>query len=470
MATAAPALKQVAVELDSGESITLEEGHIDVPENRADENARTISIGFRRVPALAGTQGAPTFLLAGGPGSSYNQQLEDGGYLQEDKARLIRLFQPHGDVIIVDLRGGYLSTPHAECTGPRQKWRVIKTQAQFLDLWQASAAACREKLLDEGFDLDGYTVLEAAADVLAVADALGYDQLGLFGISFGSHWAITLARVAPTRISHMIISGVEGLDETVDDPIATTAALERIAGSARGAWNGAHGFDNPLQAATGLIETPPRERPVSRGLTPYELGTSLRGGLDYSLTKRRHMTDWPAEYAKLLKGAFFMTQARRLLISWNIGKGWGPAALGTFDCTSWISDARAERLRQGQQPFASDLATYEAYCRGWQITPLPAWFREPFQSPVRALFIHGNWDTATPIENAYAAFPNFPNASLTVVERGSHAAFHEALVADPQLAIAIGEWLEGGTAPPATITLPVPEFARATVGIPRERR
>jgi pimeloyl-ACP methyl ester carboxylesterase len=231
----------VTIPLETGVALTGESGHVAVPERRDSAASREIDIGFRRFPSTAARPGEPVFMLAGGPGGSYNEQLDEGGQRQRDAARLIDIFRQTGDVVLVDLRGVYLSAPNTLCDGPKRKLRYVSRADQYAELFEDAGSACRQKLLDEGFDLAGYNVLEAAADVLAVADALGYSRVQLYGASFGSHWALALAKEHPDRVSAMVLEGVEGLDHTVDDPEVVHGAVSRIAKAAVAAWGDARG-------------------------------------------------------------------------------------------------------------------------------------------------------------------------------------------------------------------------------------
>ena len=47
-------------------------------------------------------------------------------------------------------------------------------------------------------------------------------------------------------------------------------------------------------------------------------------------------------------------------------------------------------------------------------------FRNPFRSEVPVVFVNGDWDTKTPIENMYEIAPYFSNSRKVVVHRGGH--------------------------------------------------
>src|SRR5215472_7965331 len=64
----------------------------------------------------------------------------------------------------------------------------------------------------------GYTVASAAQDVLAIAEALGHDRLGIWGISGGGPYALACAALLPglavavAAVASIAPYGVEGFD------------------------------------------------------------------------------------------------------------------------------------------------------------------------------------------------------------------------------------------------------------------
>ena len=448
VAAAQVQLETASLELDTGAILDYEEGRIAVPEARGKPDSRRISIGFRRVAKSADASGAPVFLLAGGPGGSFNERLDEGGERQADSVRLINMYRRVGDVVMVDLRGVNLSTPNTLCNGAPNKWRRIATRAAFLDVIEDTGRACREKLLKEGFDLTGYTVLEAAQDVLAVADALGYEKINAAGGSFGSHWGIVLAKYHGERIDRLFLNGIEGLDHTYDDSGAVAQSVSTISRMAETVWGGAFGYAGPLEALTalhGMAGEAPRK---AFGLRPFEIENFALYGRSYWLGDREGMPDWPRAVADMMDGKVFYHKLARWVMARRMGLGWDAAAVGMFDCASGISEARrAVLMRRPLGAAGSDLEYYDALCRGWDVPMLPPEFREDFRSDAPTLFINGDIDVSTPLANARQTIELFENGELIVVEGGSHNVLIEVLEADEDAAAQIVEWFYSGQRP-----------------------
>jgi hypothetical protein len=85
------------------------------------------------------------------------------------------------------------------------------------------------------------------------------------------------------------------------------------------------------------------------------------------------------------------------------------------------------------------------------------------------MFIQGDWDTSTPLDNALSLLPYFRNSHLTIVHRGSHGARKEVLDHDPALLKKLIEFLKTGNIVgiPVEITLPAPVFKKPDFEIPK---
>lgn len=450
-------LTKKRIELDDGNIFVVDQGAIQVPEVRNDATARSITIGFWVLRGTGEATDAPVYMLPGGPGNSY---IESFG--SEETRKLISLFRDVGDVVLVDLRGINLSTPNIS-GGSAGLFSTFETEAEYLDLTTEAARAGRKKLVRGGFDLTGYNVIEAADDVVAIADALGHENINLYGTSFGSHWSLTVARQHPNRVHRFVVDGVEGFDHTVDDSDAVADTIARIALEASPVWNGAYDVDDPFEAMQRLFAKAEGNPDDAFGLQSYEVATSLiQGqmlGFDYALGDRSTMARWPADIANIMDGnGAERLPIYRLIAGTRMGRSAKEAAVGLFDCASWISDDRNARLRAtAGTGVPDDLALLTAKCEGWGVVPLSQDFRTSFVSDVRGLFVQGTYDVKTPYQNVLELLPSFPNADLVTVHGGSHEAMTEALEAAPAFAQQLREWYTSETVP-ADVTLPAIAF------------
>ena len=207
----------------SGEETEAFRGEFTVPENRANPDGRQLTINYVRFASTAANPGAPIVYLAGGPG---------GSGIETAKGRRFSLFmamREFGDVIALDQRGTGASDQTPRCRSsvflpPDQALR----DTQYVQLHLDSIAECEAFWKSEGIDLNGYTTLENAADLDDLRAHLGAEKITLWGISYGSHLALTALKTMGERIDRVIIASAEGLDQTVKLPARTDAYFDRL--------------------------------------------------------------------------------------------------------------------------------------------------------------------------------------------------------------------------------------------------
>lgn len=66
----------LTIAVADGTDLLVEAGTVQVPETRGGELDRSVSIPYYRLRSSSSTPAAPIFLLAGGPGASWLDQLE----------------------------------------------------------------------------------------------------------------------------------------------------------------------------------------------------------------------------------------------------------------------------------------------------------------------------------------------------------------------------------------------------------
>ena len=85
------------------------------------------------------------------------------------------------DVILFDQRGTGYSEPALACPEYRQAvFDMLPkdlTAAESEALANEAVLACRDRLVKEGVNLDAYNSAQNAADIEALRQALGYDQI-----------------------------------------------------------------------------------------------------------------------------------------------------------------------------------------------------------------------------------------------------------------------------------------------------
>ena len=119
----------------------------------------------------------PVLILGGGPGQALLQTVGP-----------IRLL--NRDLILLDQRGAGYSQPSLRC------------------LDNETPQACHSRLVKSGINLNAFTTLQNAADVHALIRALGYKQVNLDGISYGTRLALTVMRLYPADLGNVVLNSV----------------------------------------------------------------------------------------------------------------------------------------------------------------------------------------------------------------------------------------------------------------------
>jgi pimeloyl-ACP methyl ester carboxylesterase len=198
--------------LGVSEGKDVECGYLVVPEDRADPQTRLIrlAVAIFRNPTKP-VKPDPIVYLSGGPGGSalefaylaYAQQVEP-------------FFAAQRDIIVFDQRGVGLSKPALDCPAasaldlqlldPEKDGKVLSPQEQS-DLMLQAMLACAKDLSGTA-KLSAYNSVANAADVNDLRLALGYDQINLWGISYGTRLALEVMRDYPMGIRSVVLDSV----------------------------------------------------------------------------------------------------------------------------------------------------------------------------------------------------------------------------------------------------------------------
>ncbi len=451
----AVALFAEVLPLEDGGTLEYDRGIATLPLRRDNPSSGSVDVEFLRFrrTAEADPDTPPIVLLHGGPGfGGLAPRLTDVGYFETRMARYTRI----ADVVVPGQRG-FGSSGATPCDPLRE---LTVEEALDPDLRrQATHEAttrCREKWQAEGLDLKGFNVVEAAADVADIARLLGYEKVQLRGISFGSHWGMTILRNHPERVARATLASLEGPDHTYDMPSGVLATLERIATAAeRSPVLAARIPEDGFVAAYGRLiasaDTEPIavevEHPRTEELLTVRLdGDDLRqifAGSRRFTTFRYQMPRWSLALLPMLEGDLRDAASSHL---WNLlDSGLNDAAFYQYDCGSGMSSARGEKVRNdpARALLGATWSRLDTLCEAWD-ADLGASFRSAFKTDVPTVLVQGDWDTATPYENALELLPYFENRHFVRVKGGSHGSIREAIEGVPGFVDAMDHGLATG--------------------------
>lgn len=446
-----------ALERGDGTKIDVDYGRLAVPENRLREDARSIEIGFVRIPAHEGVTGAPLVYLTGGPGQSIVSSLRRRGAVDRWLA-----FRDIGDVILLDQRGTGVSTPNLgyrwQGETPLDLFR--SEEAAMRSLEEVSRAA-RDHFRAEGVDLDGYTSEQSADDLDDLRRALGADKLSLFGFSYGTHLALSAVRRHGEHLDNVVLVGVEGPDHTYKLPSTADVQFAKLAIMVREdpeLSTKIPDLDALLDRVLAKLNTDPMEVMVRDPQSGEDIEIAIGADGLLSILRRDigDASDLPV-FPRLL---YSIDQGDPRLLEWFARKRFrlGAHAMSAImDAASGASAARLDRIRREAQTSRFGKVVnfpFPEIGSLWDAPDLGPAYRAPIASNVRTLFLSGTLDWNTPPFQAEEVRWGFPNSSHIIVENAGH----EQVIAHPNVQRAILAFLRGENVDDVTASFPPLRF------------
>src|SRR5512135_2043300 len=415
-------------------------GYVVVPEDHANPNGPTIrlAVGVLKNQSSA-RQPDPVIVLAGGPG-------EKALAAAPSFAALLAPMIGERDFIVFDQRGAGLSQPALECP----EW--LQAAYDQLDEPDAEVSAkmlfdaqqaCHDRLVSGGINLSNYNTVQNAADVNAIRLALGYDQLNLFGGSYGSLLAQAVMRDHPQAVRSVVLASTLPLEKSYFVDVSTTSAKAILRLMAACASDASCNTTYP-DLKNVLLKTIDdlNHRPVSVTVTsPVNgqqyaaalTGDAIFGNLVGLLYRTELIPILPRAIYDVSKGNYaLMAQLMGVNVAnfEAISRG---MTLSVFCADDLIGRTEQEylanRLELPEQlvnRIKPDLtARYGPFatCRMWSVKQADPSVKQPLVSDIPTLVLEGEFDPVTPPEYGRlvagylpnSTFYNFPNAGHNVV-------------------------------------------------------
>jgi pimeloyl-ACP methyl ester carboxylesterase len=186
-------------------------GYLIVPEDRNDPGGDEVRIHVAVFPATGSDPSTdPIVYLEGGPGGHTLRALEFSYGTSFEPLNEVH------DLVLFDQRGVGLSEPALDCPEEREVDIEFLDQdvddAVYQEAYTGAVIACRDRLLGDGVDLTAYNSASNAADVADLRVALGYDEINLWGISYGTRLALTVMRDHPEGVRSVVLDSTVPID------------------------------------------------------------------------------------------------------------------------------------------------------------------------------------------------------------------------------------------------------------------
>lgn len=441
---------------DVPEGAPVDCGFVVVPEDHNDPAGPTIRLAVAVLNDQSGEhQPDPVILLAGGPGE---KTVANAPAL----APVLAPLHPNRDLIFLDQRGVGLSEPALECPEYVHALYDILDEADpevRLRMTFDAAMLCRDRLVSEGYSLSAYNTTQSAADVNAIRIALGYEQVNLYGGSYGSLLAQAVMRDYPEGIRSVAINSVWPLEKSLFVEASTTTANAVVdlldACAASEACDRAYpDLQDVLFQVIDRLNAEPIPITVTNPLDGQSYASLLNGDAVFgNLVTFLYLTDiipvLPQAIFDVYNGDYeLMTQlsSTRLVLFDLTSRGMMFSVLCVEDLVGRTAEDLLEvrqtlprQLQGGADP--ADEVEYGIFgiCENWPVAQAGQSIKEPLVSDIPTLVLEGEFDPVTPPEygqlvSSYlsnSVFFELPGVGHDVLSRECARSIAGAFVDDP---------------------------------------
>jgi pimeloyl-ACP methyl ester carboxylesterase len=415
-----------------GDRTEVQCGNLAVPIDRSGSVPGTIDLQVTLVPA-AKPSGKAVFAFAGGPGQGAT------GFADSFAAQLSRARRTH-DIIVFDQRGTGASGA-IDCTDVDRVRDIRDADEQVRE--------CGRKL---GATAPFYTTADTVQDIEAIRAEMGYERIGLFGVSYGTKVELAYASTFPQRVSRMVLDSVvqvEGPDPLLrdsfravprvlrelcrsaycrgvtTDPVADmAAAVARMAGGPMtGSTYDERGKREPMSISSstlftllliGDFET------ALRGVVPSAVRSAALGDPAPLLRMAKLIEPPPnpqaPELTEFSTGLWLATVCAELPFPWDPDAPESERRAQAQQRSSVLDPAQFDPFDPGTA-LGWDIVEM---CEHWPVARRPATADlSRVQAPV--LLVNGRTDLRTPLENAERMAALLPNATVLAIPEVGHS-------------------------------------------------
>jgi pimeloyl-ACP methyl ester carboxylesterase len=317
----------------------------------------------------------------------------------------------------MDHRGSGLAEPGTSCPSLNYSELVTGSTAETLQ-------KCGDEIRAKQLDPNDFTAVSGAADAAELRALMGFTDWNVYGISYGTLWALNLVRDHPEGIRSVTLDGVRPPDFNIfskqyeQQPIADVFAACAAQEPCRQAYPQL--AEEAARAASGL-ENRPHRLPDGTDLTSTAFFRLLSAGVNGPT-----VADIPRAVRAAAQGDY--DRAARILTSAEVSEAAARGADGPASpvpppdsdnslnwplniCRTYAIDREnlaplpttplPPALDRAWQPV---LGPVTAGCAALGVAPGPSVEREAVRSDVPTLILNGQWDAATiPAEGRMAA-------------------------------------------------------------------
>jgi len=399
----------------------VECGFLTVPENYEQPEGRTIDLHVVRLPAIAAAKEPdPLLFLAGGPGQAATE-------LTAMIASVYSGVRQTRDILLIDQRGTGQSNPlRCDIEDLEEVRASLLVAEESLDL----AAETRRCATQYEVDFQQYDTKNAVHDFDAVRAALGYEQINIYGGSYGTRSGLAFLRDFPNSIRAAVLDGLAPPQMKIGlFGQSAAVAFERMIQDCREMDACASTFGD----VRAMFDQ------VSAELAANPMMLTINDPRSHYPTEVRMSAQ---RFQQMMFGALYHPRTRQLLpyvIHAAAQGNFSPLAglVGSFESQSPLylgltlsvicqEDlprlTQADRAAEAASSFMGDamLETFSDMCEGWPVVPNDSEVAEPITAEHPVLLLSGGQDPVTPSSMAELAAETLANSQHLVAEHAGH--------------------------------------------------
>jgi pimeloyl-ACP methyl ester carboxylesterase len=387
-------------------------GRLSVPERRESPDARRIELN---VIVLVATDQLslpdPLVFLAGGG-------VLPATRLARFLSRAMADVRRSRDILLVDQRGTGTSNP-LSCTLQLPPLKGVEPASAEI---RQRVDACITEIATHA-DVRAYSTTRAMHDLEDVRSRLGYGQLNLWGMSYGTKAAREYLRLYPAQVRSLVLSGVvpRATAWWGDQAAHAESVLREYYRFCERDPTCRSAFPNPREALDRLLAKLQRE-PIRVSDTVEVSATDIRRVLYNRLSE-----SWSAVTIPLLVQLALDGDVSAFVPPRQIGPG--PIPRGIFygiTCSEEFPRQSADRIRASAEgTFLGPMAGLQhlAVCAAWPVWPIESGLWEEVRSDVPALVLNGSLDHVTVMAYAESVAALLPKSRLLALPLRGHNDF-----------------------------------------------
>ncbi|MGI9316337.1 MAG: alpha/beta hydrolase [bacterium] len=416
-----------------------------VPEDHDNPHSRMITFPVVRLsnPWGSSTKTPVLHLGGGGPGNPMGFDAETvGGWLWDWYQEMS--LGDNRDLYLIDPRGVGLAQPVLVCEEYIPAFLSSLNRNLTIDQeveWNTEVnQQCAERLVAQGINVSTYNSRSVARDVDLLRQSLQIERWNLYGVSYGSRYALTLARDFPETVESMVLDATVFPNVRYMDRYATSLydAYRRLIGHCSENEECLNALGDPEQRFWQLVRSL-KQKPVRAKVTHPQRDQQINLVLNAdrflsvlynALYDAEQFSEIPQIIASLENNELGnFEQSVNAWLEFQTDADYGDASAAAHFCyeeSPFIDYDKAIEAAAAMRPELSESAVAlleynRAQCERWPVAKASAVEGQPIVTSIPTLFLHGALDPVLPVEYLEQQLDHFSQADYEVFDEVAHS-------------------------------------------------